>query len=573
VLLQTAAHVLVLFLLALNSVVAEVQIEGLNGEQEANVRGLMPLVASRCDSAQWRIERLFRDTDKNIGEALQALGYYEPAISKSLRWNSDCWTARFDIQTGEPVRIRTANVLVIGDADTDPVYRARVLAPAPVVGAVLNHGLYDRHKASLLRAAINSGYFDADFEHNGVVVDRAVKAADIDLRLNSGPKYQFGTVSFTDGILRQQMLRGYTDIKPGDSYSAKAINDLYEALNGSSYFSAVSISTEPLDTNEKIVPVSVNLTPANRRVYSVGGGFTTDTGPHGRLGYADRRRNIKGHQFDSKLFLSPVRSELNASYRWPRRDPRREWFSVVAGAKHEQTDTSENDTFKLGILRSRNIGSNWLETRYVDFERENFIIGDQDSSSQLVIFGSNWETAIGRALSRARDGYRLSVDIRGASDSLGSDTRFLQLRTKAKWVHSLGEKTRVLARADLGLTRKDRLEELPASVRFFAGGDRSVRGYEFESLGAMDADGDVIGGSHLIDASLEIDYLFKDKWAVAAFVDSGNAFNDSDIELKTGVGIGIRWYSPVGPIRLDVAHPLDNPDEDFRIHISLGPDL
>jgi translocation and assembly module TamA len=100
-----------------------------------------------------------------------------------------------------------------------------------------------------------------------------------------------------------------------------------------------------------------------------------------------------------------------------------------------------------------------------------------------------------------------------------------------------------------------------------------VRGYEFESLGPTNADGEVIGGSHLFDASLEVDYLFKAQWAIAAFADIGNAFNNTDFNLKTGVGIGVRWYSPVGPIRFDVAHPLDNPDENFRIHIGLGPDL
>lgn len=571
--LARAFCVATIFLLAVGNARAKTEFTGLDAAQESNVRAMMPLVSTACDSAHWRVDRLFRDADKNIIDALQALGYYAPTISKELSRSDDCWLARFDIQPGAPVRIRTADVAIIGPATSDPLYRSRLQTPAPASGDVLNHGLYDSYKNAMLRAAINSGYFDADFEHSEVRVDRAAQAADIRLQLNSGDKYQFGAVSFTDGILQQRLLQGYTDIKPGDPYTAKSINDLYEALNGSSYFNTVSISTEPLNSSEKTVPVNVNLTAAKRRVYSVGLGYTTDTGPHGRLGYTDRRINDKGHQFESKLYVSPVRSELNAAYRWPRNDPRREWFSIVAGAKHEKTDTNEYDTYKLGILRSRNVGSAWLETRYIDYAYEDFIVADQDTSSQLIIFGTNWETAQGRALSRANNGFRFSFDLRGATDSLGSDTSFLQTRIKAKWVHALGEKTRVLAQSNLGLTRKDELSELPASVRFFAGGDRSVRGYEFESLGPTDADGDVIGGSHVFDASLEFDYLFKPQWAVAAFADIGNAFNETDFDLKTGVGIGIRWYSPVGPIRFDVAHPLDNPDENFRIHISLGPDL
>ncbi|MDH3336965.1 MAG: autotransporter assembly complex protein TamA [Gammaproteobacteria bacterium] len=562
-----------LSLSAFTGAAADVTFTGLDDRLETNVRALTPLATTSCDSARWRVERLYRDADKNIGGALQALGYYAPTISKSLSWDETCWHASFEIQVGEPVRLRNVDIAIDGAAAKDKDFLSRIAPSRPVAGDVLDHGRYTAFKSSIMRAAINMGYFDADYSIHQVAVDRESTTADLVMRFQSGPKYDFGAVTFTEGVLRNKVLQGYTDIKAGDPYSAKAINDLYEALNGSSYFASVSISTEPLDTTDKVVPVNVSLTPAKRRIYSAGGGFTTDTGPNGRLGFANRRINDKGHQFDSKLFVSPVKSELNASYRWPRKDPRREWFSIVAGLQHEETDTSEHDSYKVGILRSKNIGTSWLQTLYADYVSENFKVGDQDTSSQLIIFGTNWETAKGRALSRATRGYRFNFDVRGASDALGSDTSFLQLRTSAKWIHSLGAKTRILARANLGTTVKDDFTELPASVRFFAGGDRSVRGYEFESLGPVNANGDVIGGSNLIDASLEIDRVFREKWAIAAFVDTGSAFDETDFEFSTGIGVGVRWYSPVGPIRLDIAHPLDNPDENFRIHISLGPDL
>lgn len=564
---------LLLSLLPVDVLRAEAVFEGLDDRQEQNVRALLPLASADCDSARWRVERLYRDADKSIGEALRALGYYNAQISKSLRWEENCWHAEFDIEVGEPVRFREINIDVAGAAASDPVFQNRIASGRPATGDAFNHGLYSNYKAAILRAASNTGYFDADLTTSKVVVDRNAAIADLQMQIDSGDKYRFGAVSFSDGILHDHVLQGYTDIEAGDPYLAKSISDLYEALNGSSYFSSVSIKTDPLDTENKIVPVTVELVPANRRVYSAGGGFTTDTGPHGRLGYTDRRINMKGHQFDSKLFASEVLSELNATYRWPKRDPRKEWFSIVTGFQSEKTDTSEQDSFKLGFLRSKNIGRNWLQTRYVDYAYEDFTVGDQSSISELIILGTNWETAIGRALSRATRGYRLSLDIRGASDNLGSDTSFAQVRAKAKLVRSLGERVRILARTGLGVTVKDEFEDLPASVRFFAGGDNSVRGYGFEDIGPVDANGDVIGGSYRVDGSLEIDYLFRDQWAVALFVDSGDAFNNTDVDLKTGAGIGLRWYSPVGPIRLDFAHPFDDPDKDFRIHISLGPDL
>lgn len=552
---------------------ADVVFSGLTPDQEKNVRAVMPLAWAGCDSAQWRVRRLFRDADENARRALEALGYYEVTFSKSLNWDDDCWRALFEFTVGEPVRLRQVDVFVEGDATDDPDFQTRISKNRPVSGEVLNHGSYDKYKTSLLNAAITRGYFDANYERSEVTVDRDAKAADVVLKLRSGPRYRFGQVTFSEGILLDRILMGYSDIRTGDPYSAAAINDLYEALNGSTYFASVTISTEPLDTIKKTVPVSVTLTPGMRRVYSLGAGFATDTGPQGRLGYANRRRNDKGHQFESKLNASPVTSALTAAYRWPIRDPRQEWFSIVAGVQHEDTDTSESDTFKLGVLRSRNRSSSWLETRYLDFALEDFKVGEQDTSSQLIILGINWESAKGRELSRTTQGHRLSFDLRGASDALGSDTSFLQFTSTTKWIHSFNDKTRILARGSLGLTMKDDVTDLPVSVRFFAGGDRSVRGYEFETLGPTDASGVVIGGTHLLEGSLEIDRLFRPQWAVAAFADTGSAFNNSAVDFSTGVGLGIRWYSPVGPVRLDIAHPLNDPDQDFRIHISLGPDL
>jgi len=552
---------------------AEMQITGLNDRQEANVLALSPLSTTGCDSARWRVERLFREADTHIISALRALGYYEAQVVKSLTWDDACWYAKFEIDPGKPVRLRNVDVQLDGSAADDQAFVARSNNLRPQAGDVFDHGQYESFKTTLLRAATNAGFFEAELTTSKVVVSKEDRVADMSVRLESGAKYRFGEVSFTDGILRDRLLQGYTDIREGEQYSSRSINELYEALSGSGYFASVSIDTEPLDTEQKLVPVNVQLVPAKRRAYTVGAGFSTDLGPNGRLGYLIRRINDRGHQFEGKFFGSPVLSELDFTYRWPKKDPRTEWFSIVSGFQHEVTDTSEQDSFKLGFRRSKSLGRKWLQTRYVDYLYEDYTVAEQESTSQLIIFGTNWETARGRALGRTASGFRLNFDVRGAAQALGSDTSFLQILAKTKWVVSLTDKTRFLARATFGVTRKDELNELPASVRFFAGGDNSVRGYEFESLGPVDEDGKVIGGSNRLDGSLEIDRQIGEQWAVAAFVDSGDAFDETDINLNTGVGIGIRWYSPVGPLRLDFAHPLDNPDEDIRIHISLGPDL
>lgn len=551
---------------------ADVRLSGLDAAQEQNVRVLVPLATTECDANRWRVERLFRDADEDVRNALRALGYYDITIDKRLTWTDECWQAEIDVAIGEPVQYRTVDIRV--DGEPLAVDENSILAVLrPDVGEVLHHGNYEQFKSTLMQQLSAQGYFDATYSRKEVIVETDSSSADLYLYVDRGPRYRFGSLSFSDGILREDLLRSYTDIREGDYYSAREISRLYESLNGSGYFSQVSIRTDPVDEVGHTAPVDVTLRPGIRRNYSIGAGLATDTGPQGRLGYINRRRNDRGHQVEARLFVSDTDSEATASYRWPMRDPRTDWASVITGVQHEDTDTSENDTFKLGYLRTKSLSDNWLWTRSIDYSYEEFRVGDQDDSSQLIILGVNFESAVGREISRSTRGRRINFDIRGASDSLGSDTSFLQFRVNAKFLRSLSDRYRVILRGSLGTTIKDEFEKLPVSARFFAGGDRSVRGYGFESLGPTNADGEVIGGSHLIEASVEFDRMLTDKWSIAAFMDAGSAFSNEKPELSTGVGLGVRWYSPVGPLRLDFAHPLDDPDQRLRVHIVLGPDL
>ncbi|HAI23845.1 MAG TPA: outer membrane protein assembly factor, partial [Alcanivorax sp.] len=115
--------------------------------------------------------------------------------------------------------------------------------------------------------------------------------------------------------------------------------------------------------------------------------------------------------------------------------------------------------------------------------------------------------------------------------------------------------------------------ELPASIRFFAGGDASVRGFAYESLGPLDNDGEVIGGRHLLVGSLEYDHPISEQWSLAVFTDAGNAFNNfDDYEIRHSAGFGVRWRSPLGPIRVDFARGIEE-GREWRLHLSMGPDL
>jgi translocation and assembly module TamA len=187
--------------------------------------------------------------------------------------------------------------------------------------------------------------------------------------------------------------------------------------------------------------------------------------------------------------------------------------------------------------------------------------------------GVDWTRYRGDNALRPTNGARTSFELRGGSDAIGSETNVAQFIASTKWIHSLANDGRILLRGTLGVTAVDDFSVLPPSMRFFTGGDNSIRGYKFESLGPTNANDQVIGGSRLAVASFEYERPVKPMWSVAFFVDVGNAFSDKRIDARKSAGIGARWLSPLGPIRIDIGVPVNDPEHGPRLHVSLGPDL
>ncbi len=225
------------------------------------------------------------------------------------------------------------------------------------------------------------------------------------------------------------------------------------------------------------------------------------------------------------------------------------------------------------MRRVRERARDWTRTQMLNLEIEDFVVAGVPGRSQLLMPGLDWTRALADNPIRPRAGSKLQLDVRAATDAVFSDTTFLQVSASGKWIWSTTQGRRFIVRGHVGATAKNSLAELPPSVRFFAGGDNSVRGYDFKSLGPVDATGKVIGGSDLAEGSFEFEQPLHGRWSVAMFVDAGNAFEGSRLDTKRSAGLGGRWQSPLGPIRIDLAHPFDDPTNNWRIHISLGPDL
>ena len=227
----------------------------------------------------------------------------------------------------------------------------------------------------------------------------------------------------------------------------------------------------------------------------------------------------------------------------------------------------------LGVSRSQLRGP-LNEVLSLSYEAQNFTIAEHEGTSYLLIPGASWAWSRSDNTARPFQGLRVQVEISGGLDELLSTTSYLQMILSGKLIQGMGSRLRLLSRARIGRTYYADFDQLPPTLRFVTGGDRTVRGYSYESLGPRDAEGRLIGGDVLVEASAEADYALVGRWTLAIFFDAGNGLDSlADLSLARGAGAGVRWLTPVGPIRLDIAYGFDAPSEDIRIHLTFGPDI
>lgn len=552
---------------------AELTIAGLERDAERNVRAYVSLAAEPCDADAWVIRRRYRSVAAEARRALEPYGYYDPIIESTLDFDAKCWRATLTINPGEPVKLRQVDIALEGEASKDAAFDTLVQPASLQAGASLRHAAYDNLKRSLQVLAADRGYVEAEFTESRLDIWPDRGSADVTLYFDSGPRYEVGDVHQEQDFLEPALVDAYLELESGAPFDNRVLTQAYRNLSGSGYFSRIQVFADTDNAADGRIPIQVLLEPGERIEYTVGAGISTDTGPRLRAGYRNQRVNRKGHRFRSDLELSPVIQGISAEYRRPLADPRSEWMSYTAAYTAEDTESFDTDTASLVLRRSRRLGENWIKTLSLDLSYEEFTVGADSGDSWLVLPAVAFDHKfVDRDLYPNR-GRRLGAEFRGTSKTLGSSTTFLQAQVWARWIRALGTEGRLIARGTAGFTAKSDFDELPPSVRFFAGGDESVRGFDFESLGPTDPDGNVIGGSHLLVASVEYEHRLRGNFYGAAFVDAGNAFDRFDVDPEVGAGLGIKWRSPVGAVRLYVGYPVSDDDASVRFHLRLGPDL
>lgn len=556
-----------------------IDIEGLDPESEfyQNVRSNLSLVRYRDDDmGESRLRRLHARAESEIRNALRPFGFYEPTVETELTREEDVWQARYRIDPGARVRVMSVDARVLGEGQSDGAFR-RALAELPIrAGEPLDHRHYEAAKTRLLEIAGRRGYLDAEWVESVLRVDPFTRLATVELVLDSGPRYYFGDVDIQQTILNDDFVRRYLRFETGDPFDSDELVQLQYDLADSEYFDFVQV--RPLRDQageDRRIPVEVETTRQPKHRYRASLGYGTDTGPRYGVRWDYRRINKRGHRGALAYNISDIRRALELRYIIPLENPFHERLTLDVNAIREDEGDFESRRREVGLSRSA-LWQGWHRTIFIRYEHERSIFGpDDERVSEVVVPGVNFSRTRADNPTLPRRGLDLFLDLRGAREELASDLNFFRANLRAKRVRPITENTRLLLRLELGGTESENFHRLPLSQRFFTGGDQSVRGFPYQSLSPTDSEGRNIGGRYLTVFSAEADWRVQGRWYAAAFVDTGNATMEFPGELETSAGIGVRWASPVGMIRLDLARPISDPipERGWRLHLSVGPDL
>jgi translocation and assembly module TamA len=537
-----------------------------------------------------RFRYFLRILPRQVDEALQPFGYYHSTVSILPSQIDGALGATVRVELGEPVRVHIERLQIEGEGAQDRRLQAALKDFRPRQGEVLEHARHEESKAALQRLLSERGYFDAKLVKARIAVRRERQQATLDLLWDSGRRYRFGDTHFSGSPFRPGLLEPLLPYRESAAYRQEQLLILQQRLTDLDYFKRIEVQprqpAEP-DAEPDAAPappiaagavaaeapqapaigIEVALEPAPRNVYRAGLSYGTDTGPGLKLGYTRRWLNDRGHRFEGDLLLGGERSSALLRYRIPAFQRLRGWWTARFAAREEPFPGGRADIFEASLLRDGFWRGNSFSAGLV-LQQEQF-----NSEGALLVYP---QLSIERSVSDdplyPSRGFKWAVLGRWGLSALGSEVPFRQLNASAALVRGLGKRTRLLLRAEAGSIRGSQFERLPPSLRYFAGGDRSVRGYGYQELSPVFEGDQRVGGRKLLVASAELERMLTGQWGAAVFVDAGNAYG-SAFEPAVGVGLGLRWRSPVGPVQLDLARGLDEPEQALRLHVRLGPPL
>ncbi|MGD1878670.1 MAG: autotransporter assembly complex family protein [Kiloniellaceae bacterium] len=530
------------------------------------------------------LRRRAEDDIERLQTALQSEGYYDAEID--LQIDNTVQPARIVLQIDNGPRYSLAAYEISYTDTTPPPEEAR---PAlAVLGITL--GMAARAPAvvaaeqSLVGQLQESGYPFARIAERRTFINRENAEMTVRLSVEAGPRATFGPLAFS-GVERveESYLRRIADWPEGAVYDRRQMRELQRRLSDTGLFSTVNAETAAAPDADGKLPVTVTLVEREHRSIGAAAAYSSDIGPSLELFWEHRNLLGRNETLRAKATGSLVEQTGQLTFRKPAFLHNDQDLLADLKGGQEDTDAYERQSAEALVALERPFLDNWRVSAGVSFSYEiideNADNGEGEQSFQL--FGlpvtANRDTT-DDPLNPAK-GTRLQLALTPSTGVGDKSLLFLTAVAGGSAYYAIdeGERFILAGRARLGSIVGEKTESLPASRRFYAGGGGSIRGYEYQLVGPLDNDQDPFGGTSLVEVGGELRVRVTEDIGVVPFVDGGTVYDDpvptGDETIRWAAGLGLRYFTGFGPVRLDVAFPLnprDGVDELFQFYVSFG---
>ena len=609
----------------------ELAVNGVEGVLLENVEARTQIfrIAGNTRLSRRRLEQMVADAELQAAAALRPFGYYDAKVSSELISTGDRnWRIVLNVEKGPPVIITDYEITVTGDGREDSGLQEWRGNWPLVTGQIINQATWEELKDTALRLCSAHGYLNAKFIQQEIRLDLVNNQASLVLTLDTGMQALMGTIVFNQDSVTPVVLENLPRFTEGQPYDEWLLEQFRLDLWRTGYFENIEVVEERrLEEVPPRVNLVLNMEERKRNTYQGGIGYGTDTGIRAQAMWTRHLLSTRGDSLDVGIGWQQVRNELQfrTNYRQPRTVAARQYWTAELAFRTQRQKfkvrpgdiVEDSVTIAEGNVYDYSFRPGWLIVRgldegrqqihehwFVEFLKETNSFSPVEPGpdakpmarleeeeretvsepSENLSVGVSWDWPSVRGNGFETMGRRHRAHIFTSNTAWGSDFDFSQVYVSSAWITNWSKRWKLLLRGEVGYSNADVLErtteadgklirlsvtELPYLYRFKAGGSQSVRGYGFEDLSNNN-----VGSNNIITGSAELEYRFLEKWSAAAFFDVGNAFNDWDrMKLRKGVGVGIRWYSIAGPIRLDVANAIDEPGNPWRIHFTIGTPL
>ena len=571
ILTRTAVGFLLWFscqVFAASKVVSHYEINGIDSDLKKNVAlYLKQLEGEKATST------LLSHAKKQVASSVKALGYYKPTVK--LTYDNETQTLITNIERGPVTRIADIRITVNGMGKDDPLLMQSINSIQLKQGDVLNHSQYESARKKIEGQLLELGYFDVQWQTRQLAISLKNNSAEVIFTLDTGVRYQFGDLVLGKQTPAEKYIRSLAKFKQGEAYKATLVSEYNLALSTTPYFASVRVYADISNRANQQVPINVDVLHKPANSFEVGGGFSTDLGPKVRFKWTKPWITENGHYLESNLNVSKRQQDISFGYTVPVDDPNDDLWRFSAGYKLE--DELTNDVYSkilTGQLQRQWLtDDDWVRTAFLRRDRESYRIGDKEQSSKMLMPGISYAKKESEGGTTPTSGYQWLLSAEFGLKDMFSTTNIVRVQIQNAWLQTYLDRHLLFFKANIGAMLVDDINNVPFSLRFYAGGDQSVRGFAYQSISPEDEAGRLIGGKYLMTGTVEYNYQFAESWRAALFVDSGTATNDFTDRVEVGAGFGIRYLTPVGPVRIDHAWGLTKESKSTRLSITIGPEI